>query len=87
MTDLITIPEAAKQGISKLRAPHWANPRDHIEIHITRDGGIGPWVALWSEMNGPCGQDNPHKLLVTEFTPWKAEWLPYTPDIALREGS
>lgn len=80
MTELISIGEACGRKRNKLRLPIWSNPADHIELHITEDGLLGPWISLWSEMNERCGFKNPHKIIVSQFDLSKKEWLPYQMD-------
>ena len=50
MSNLISINEAAAQGIERLRLPKWANPFDHLLIAIT-DGRAKFWPHLYSPIN------------------------------------
>ena len=81
MTEHISINEAIKTGVTKLRLDHWANPDDHIEIHIVDKikGWIGPWVKLWSPINEPIlKQENPQKMLITTIGDLNDKcWSPY----------
>lgn len=65
MHELISIRDAAAQGIKNVRLDKWANPADHIEIPILADGSIGPWFKLWSPVNDVIGAPNPQTLLCT----------------------
>ena len=65
MSELMSINEAAKLGRKRLRLDKWANDYDHIEIYITEDGLVGPWVKLWSPVNELIEQENPQTMLVT----------------------
>lgn len=76
---MISIRDAAEQKISRLRSPQWSDQRDHIELYLMDDGGIGPWVKVWSESNVICGFASPQKLLSTEFDCSKKEWQAYAP--------
>ena len=67
MDELISINQAVKKGITKLRMDHWANSQDHIELYIDRTGYLGPWVKLWSPINELIGQENPQTFPVTVF--------------------
>ncbi len=65
MSELMSVNEAAKLGRKRFRLDKWANDLDHFEIDII-DGRPGPWVKLWSPINGPvCEQENPQKMLFT----------------------
>lgn len=57
----MTITEAAKQGITKLRLPQWRMPTDHVELYVV-DGRSGPWMKFYSDLNQIVGNDNPMTL-------------------------
>ena len=59
---LISINEALKLGIPRLRKPIWANPLDHIKIDIF-DGRIGPWIHLYAPFNKECNGRDPVDIL------------------------
>lgn len=61
---LVSIREAAKRGINKIRLDKWANPDDYMEFDII-DGEPGPWFRLFSPTNEIIGAPNPQKLLCT----------------------
>ena len=65
MSELMSINEAAKLGRTRMRFDKWANDYDHIEIYITSDGLVGPWVKLWSPINEKIEQENPQTYLIT----------------------
>jgi len=74
--DLISINEAAKRGIDRLRKPKWAQPEDHLKIDII-DGRPGPWGHLYAPFNRECnGRDPVHELMLQGTD--ETEWLPYT---------
>lgn len=80
MADLVSINEAAKRGIAKLRLDRWANPEDHIKIDVGSDGTLGPWVRLYSPANEILGQRNPQELLIWLIGDLnEAVWRPYSP--------
>ena len=59
---LISIAEAAKQGIARLRKPIWANPLDHLKIDIIEDMP-GPWLHLYCPFNKECNGRDPVDVL------------------------
>ena len=84
MSEHISINEAAKTGVTRLRRDNWVNPDDHIEIYIADQvkGWAGPWVKLWSPINEPIlKQDNPQMLLITSVGDTDDKcWTPYRGD-------
>lgn len=55
----MTFREAIDKRLSKVRLPHWADSRAHLEIHRIDAGdtvpdAIGPWVTLHD-----CGTETP----------------------------
>lgn len=80
MTEHISINEAIKTGVTKLRLDNWADPADHIEIYIADQikGWTGPWVKFWSPTLEHTGQKNPQELLITTVgDPDDKCWTPY----------
>ena len=78
MADLVSITEAAKRGIVKLRLDRWANPEDHIKINASPDGTLGPWVRLYSPANEILGQANPQEFLIWHIGDLnEAVWRPF----------
>lgn len=76
----ISINEAVKTGITKLRLDHWVEPKDHIEIYITHFKGepcSGPWVKFWSPSLEHIGMENPQEMLITEFDTADKCWSKY----------
>lgn len=73
---LISIREAAKRGLNKIRLDKWSNPDDYIEFDII-DGAPGPWFRLYSPTNALIEMPNPQRLLVTMMGDLdKADWRP-----------
>lgn len=63
---LISINEAAAQGISRLRKPVWANPFDHIKIDIFAgepEDTAGPWIHLHAPVNRLINGHDPVKVV------------------------
>lgn len=54
----ISITEAAKRGIERVRDPGWSNPFDHIKIDII-EGEVGPWLHLYAPFNLVCSGRDP----------------------------
>jgi hypothetical protein len=75
---MISIKQAAAQGISLIRKPNWVNPADHLKIDII-DGKPGPWVHLYSPVNEMINGRNPVGILQLDgldeecFEPWSGE--------------
>lgn len=62
MTELISINQAAAEGIERVRRPAWANSFDHIKIDII-DGKPGPWLHLWCPINMMMSSRDPVDML------------------------
>lgn len=80
MAEHISINEAIRTGVTKLRLDRWACPEDHIEIYIADQvkGWSGPWVKLWSPTNELIGQKNPQEMLITMIGDLDDKcWSPY----------
>lgn len=75
--ELISIKEAAAQGVKYLRRPIWANPLDHLKVDVI-DGEPGPWTHLYAPFNMECNKRDPVDLLVTHMNYDSREWVPYT---------
>lgn len=76
MSELISISEAAKLGINRLRLSKWATPEDHIKIDII-NGKPGPWVHLYAPFNLECNGQDPVSVLSLGYDIFTAYWLPY----------
>jgi hypothetical protein len=63
--ELISLVEAARRGIERLRKPIWANPMDHVKIDII-DGRLGPWIHLYAPFNKECNGRDPVDLLIVQ---------------------
>jgi hypothetical protein len=85
---MISLNEAAKWGIERIRKPIWATPEDHLKIDIV-DGKPGPWVHLFAPFNTECNGRDPVDVLwilqwpdsadVQEFEPYRGP-LPNSPE-------
>ena len=60
---LVSIRQAAKAGVLRLREPKWANKMDHIKIDVLQGGEPGPWIRLYSPTNKGLGNDDPMMVL------------------------
>ena len=57
VNDFISVSEAGRLGIERLRMPIWASPEAHIKIDII-DGFVGAWIYLFDPLNLGCiGKD------------------------------
>ena len=74
---LMSLRQAAKEGVRLLRLPHWAFEDDHVEIDII-DGDLGPWIHFHCptscQVNGTLSKVD--RLLVGVDLD-KEEWVPY----------
>lgn len=73
---LISIKEAAAQGITRLRLPKWANPMDHLKIDIIGEQ-LGPWLHLYAPFNKECNGRDPFQFLSFNYDIASRDWLPY----------
>lgn len=73
-TEMLSIRQAAKNGIDKLRRPIWALREDHIQIDLFENGKFGPWVHIYSPVNDQINGKNPVDVLITEFDVDAVEW-------------
>lgn len=85
---MISINEAVRRGIPRLRLDRWANPWDHIEITIVKVDGenlLGPWWNLWSPLNEEINGRNPVKNMVIGpmglGSPDDPCWSVYNPEV------
>lgn len=77
MDKLISINDAAAQGIDRLRRPAWLMREDHIKIHI-HEGKPGPFVKIYSPFNQECNGRDPVEMLIIAFDLEDKIFLPYT---------
>jgi hypothetical protein len=75
--DLISIDEAAAQGIERLRMPKWVNRLDHIKLDVI-NGAAGPWLRLFSPFNIECNGRDPMPVLIFNFDTASKEYLLYS---------
>lgn len=55
---LISVNQAAQQGVDRIRRPIWAHTMDHLKIDII-DGRPGPWLHLYCPLNHACNGRDP----------------------------
>ncbi len=65
---LISINQAVKKKVDRLRKPIWANPLDHFKIDIV-NGELGPWVHFYAPFNRECNGRDPVNLLLIFWCP------------------
>jgi hypothetical protein len=74
---LLSINQAAAQGVERLRLPIWANPLDHLKVDIL-EGQPGPWTHLFSPYNQPINGRDPMDVLCISMDYEKEQWEIYT---------
>jgi len=65
----LSINEAVRAGVNRLRLDKWSNKHDHIKLTIVvnAENGermLGPWWELWSPLNEANNGRNPVKNLI-----------------------
>ncbi len=75
--ELISVTQAAKQGVARLRKPIWANKMDHLKIDII-DGTPGPWLHMYCPFNKECNGRDPVDILGIGSDYDAKEFEPYT---------
>lgn len=79
MTDqLLSIEDAWKQRVARLRRPIWANPLDHLKLDLIGENRHGPWVHLFSPFNQECNGRDPVDLLCIQIDCAERAYVPYT---------
>jgi hypothetical protein len=74
---MISILEAAKKGVERVRKPIWADPLDHVKIDII-DEKPGPWLHLWAPFNMECNGRDPVSVFAYQWDLSVPEFEPYT---------
>lgn len=63
----MTISEAAKAGIRRLRRPRWADPVAYVRLDLVGEGNRGPWMNLYDRATqNVCGVSTPQKVFSFE---------------------
>lgn len=80
-TPMMSLNEAAAWGITHLREPKWANPRDHI-VQVIHEGRPAPWLSLYCPFNIACNGADPVKILAIAgpglcCDPEEVQFVPY----------
>lgn len=75
-TEKISLREAAKRGLTRLRQEQWVSPFDHLEI-TSLNGGLGIWARMWAPFNEACNGQDPVAIMVLQLAPDSPDWLPY----------
>ncbi len=76
MSEMISIKEAAKLGIERVRRPIWADPLDHLKLAIIK-GDLGPWVKLYAPFNKECNGRDPVEMLIFQLDTDKQAYVAY----------
>lgn len=59
----MTLNEAAKNGINRVRRSMWANPKAYARIDLV-SGGMGPWLHLYDRSSQEViGEPTPQTVL------------------------
>jgi len=77
---LLSLNEAAAQGIERLRRSIWAIPMDHIKMD-TQTGKVPLFVYLYSPFNQECNGRDPVEIFQggpLGYDPNEKAWVPYT---------
>ncbi|MES1979595.1 MAG: hypothetical protein V4451_16255 [Pseudomonadota bacterium] len=77
---LISINQAAAQGIERVRLPVWKNQFNHLKIDVI-NGKPGPWTRLYSPMNKGLGNKEPVGMLFIIVNYDAKDYLPYNGDL------
>lgn len=80
----MTIAEACRQGIQRVRKARWRRPDEYLALTLRADGPpsrdvhyfMGPWARLYSAANTVIGQRNPQEILILADN--ATDWEPYT---------
>lgn len=60
----MTLSEAAKRGITRLRLPWWANENAYVRIDIVGNGQAGVWLHLYDRAaQEAIGEPTPQSVL------------------------
>ena len=76
MENLISLIDAAKAGIDRVRLPIWRHPMDHIKIDIIA-GRPGPWLHLFCPFNVECNGKDPVDMSIFQHNVNAKEWAAY----------
>ena len=64
----MTLNEAAKGGINRVRRPMWANPNAYARIDLV-SGGMGPWLHLYDrDSQEVIGATTPQRFMLLNDT-------------------
>ena len=66
---LISINQAVKRKIDRLRKPTWANKMDHFKLYLFDEERIGPWIQFYSPFNKECNGRDPVDILLPIWVP------------------
>lgn len=75
--NLISLKQAAAQGINRIRRPNWEESMDHLKMDII-SGAPGPWLHLYCPANKEISGRDPVDMLGIYQDYDLAEFVPYT---------
>lgn len=76
----MTLTEAAKAGISRIRRPMWADEKAYARIDLVGDGKLGPWLHLYDRgAQTAIGQPTPQDVMCIGDT--TDDYVEYTGEI------
>lgn len=76
-TAAMTIPEAFRQGVYKLRKAEWVNGDDRLELEV-KDGFYGPWGTLVSPSTEERGRPEWARQRILLVLDRAEDWLEWT---------
>lgn len=60
----MTLSEAAKAGICRVRRPMWADEKTYARLDLVGDGRMGPWLHLYSRAEqSAIGEPTPQEIM------------------------
>lgn len=90
----MTINDAIRLGICRIRMPYWAEPTCYLKLEfIQKEAGssafyVGPWFRLFSPVTQKgCGYPTPQDILSFNFSFDEEGWEPYIGPISDKDGS
>ena len=75
----MTIGEAVRKGIGKLRRDPWS-PGNYVELHLIRDKDGGLYYGPWAKVHDPlidAGESTPSPPVLTWLLPGDDAWEEY----------
>lgn len=73
---MMSLKQAAAQGIMRLRHHEWPGTKDFVEISIDADGTLKPTLLVHSESNLEMNLPNPYEAEITFKGKILEVWVP-----------